>query len=421
MIKLFKIRVYFKKLINYIFSANRKDVRERIKFRDIVIDDNINYIVNSSVIIRFINKGKEYYFRECYLHQPLKLYLRDAIKDYCRFISKTVNPDRLLNAIENDLKVNENYKKYTNIPEVFDNKLFFILSGEFEDYSLVGLPSFSQVEDHEEFLSFLKYSGAVISTYMANSYVKNGCLENGNSNKQVSTYILSKILGVNNIIPKVEIVEICMKGKMRIGTLMEKAAGTDVAYIQPKDRPSVVKNTFLRDLTNLEYLDALCYQLDHRLDNYNVVCDIDGKAVSVVAFDNDASRTFFPIPFMPRKTYAGASSILKDGIVNRPYMDYDFAQAIERIKKDKLEKELSHYLTFFQLNALWWRIKLLKKAISKTCECNPCFLVKKDKWAGIDENRELDLKYGKTYYYLYKFDSTLVDREIEFKKRKQCI
>ena len=421
MISLFRVRIFLKRVINSIFSANRYDIRGNIMIRDVFIDGEVSYIINSSVIIHYIKNNVEYYFRECYVHHPLKQYLQIAIEDYCRNISKTSDPDRLLSIIENDLKIKDNYKKYKRVPEVFDRHLLKILTGEFMDYGLVGLPSFRDVADHQEFIGFLKYTGAVMATYMANSYVRYGYLENGNSNKQIATYLLSQILGVRHLIPKVEMAEIKIKGKSRIGTIMEKAQGENVAYIQPDERPEIEKSSFLRDLTNLEYLDALCYQLDHRLDNYNIVCNNSGKATTVVAFDNDASRTFFPLPLMPRQTYAGASCVLKGGYVNRPYIDSEFAKKIECVTKEDLKRVLSPFLTFFQLSALWNRIKLLKEAISKTKESNQSFIVENDKWDAVDEKKELDNKYGKTYYYLYRYDTMLIDRERDYNNRKQCI
>ena len=418
---LFRIRVYFKRIINRMFAAKRSDIRQLVQVRENKRIDNVEFIVNSSVICHFIMNGKEYFFRKCNTHQPLNNYLNDTIHFYCEYISKTEEPDKLLKAIEEDLAVNDNYKRYKKIPEVFDRKLMYILSGVFSDYYMVGLPTFPKVEDHQEFLCFLKYSGAVLSTYWSNSYVKDGVLENGNANKQMASYILARLLGVDNLIPKVEIAEIYINGEMCIGTLMEKAEGENCAYTQPIHRKLIEKGTFLKDLTNLEYLDALCYQLDHRLDNYNVIYNQERVATSVVAFDNDAYRTFYPFPVVPIQTYAGVNTVVKGGFVNRPYIDKVFSQRVCNITREEIDESLSSYLTKVQCWALWKRIVQLKEAILKTKMKNPQFEIDTERWQMVDETLELDPKFGKTYYGLYLYDTTMIDREEEFKNLRKCM
>ena len=141
-----------------------------------------------------------------------------------------------------------------------------------------------------------------------------------------------------------------------------------------------------------------------------------------MAFDNDASRTFFPFPSMPRSTYAGASSVVRKGLVNRPYIDDDFAQHIQQLTEEELVKELSTYLTKFQIKALWYRVKALKNAILKTKIVNKGFLVCGSQWRNIDESKELDkARYGKTYYNIYLNDTVMLDRASDFKDRKKCI
>lgn len=421
MISFFKVRVYLKRIINNLLSSNKRDIREAIRHRDNTVYGDVDFIINSSVIIHFKKDGRELYFRECQKHLPRREHLNVAIEDYCKNITGYHDKKYLLNTISKDLNEKSNYKKYiNNIPQLFDTDLMSILSGEYHDYAYVGLPSFTEIDDHKEFLRFLQYSCCILSIYLSNSYVRYGHLENSNANKQMSTYIVSRLLGLDSLIPKVEVCELNIGGKVRIGTLMEKAEGENVAYTLPEDRKKIAKKTFLKDLTNLEYLDALCYQLDHRLDNYNVVYDEEHRATSVVAFDNDASRTFFPFPSMPKQTYAGASCVVKNGAVNRPYMDKKLSQHIFNISEADLNKELEYYLTKFQRKALWKRISILRKAIEKSRSLNPDFEVGEEHWEDVDDSNELNEKYGKTYYNLYLFDTTMIDREVDFNKRRQC-
>lgn len=422
-VNIFKVRLYLKRLINNLLSAKNTEVKKLIHHSDDTMFNNVNYVINSSVIIHFSKDGKDYYFRECLCHLPLREHLINAIDDYCSNITQIDNSDELRISIQNDLADKTNYKRYVNnIPQIYDTNLIEILSGEYDNYAYVGLPSFTSIASHEEFLRFLQYSCCILSIYSSNSNVKYGWLENSNANKQISTYLLARLLGIEELIPKVELCELNISGKKRIGTLMDKAEGKTPAYVLPEKRKMIKKESFLRDLSNLEYLDALCYQLDHRLDNYNVVYDERGFAETVVAFDNDASRTFFPFPSMPRSTYAGASSVVRNGLVNRPYIDDDFAQHIQQLTEEELKKELSSYLTKFQIKALWRRIKILKDAIQKTKTVNKDFLVCGSQWKNIDESMELDeIRYGKTYYNIYLNDTVMLDRASDFKNRKICI
>ena len=186
--------------------------------------------------------------------------------------------------------------------------------------------------------------------------------------------------------------------------------------VMPQERKFYDKEEFLKDLTNLEYFDALCYQLDHRLDNYYVTKNEKGLFDHVTAFDNDAARTFFVLSTLPKATYAGASCVLaKDGTVARPYMDKAFADKLLNINSKDVKKAVGEYLSRTQLRCLNGRIKRLRKAVLKTSQRRD-FLV--SSWELANAENAADAKWGKTYFEIYLNDTLMLDREKEFQKMR---
>ena len=372
------------------------------------------YIINSSIIIRYKKDGDIKYFRECKKHYPLKKYLFLAIDDYFDNICKYENKEQLKKDVLLDLAVKSNYKKLINLGGIFNAHLIDILAGVYSDYDATGLKCFNNYEN-EQFILFIQYVNCVLINQRINGHVKNGGYENSSANKQLATFELARLLNIERLIPEVK--PCTISGCDRVGTLMNNAIGVPPSEILPEQRKNMDKSTFLKDITTLEYFDALCYQLDHRLDNYNVIENQQGQIARVVAFDNDANRTFFISNRLPKRTYAGATQVAFSKAVNRPYMDKEFAISLESINKHALKESVGEYNSKWQLNALWKRIKLLKKAVKNTVKLNADFLV--DDWNKIDVESLADSKYGNTYFNLYLNDTLMLDRKKQFEQMKK--
>lgn len=374
-------------------------------------------IINSSVIVKCTNESEIKYFRESRRHLKLRQQVLTAVRDYFRHICKHPQRQEIEKFILEDLKLDDNYKKIIHMVGIFDYHLMDILSGAYCDYDAVGLPCFHKIEAKEEFIPFIQYINCIISGQKINQYLKLGELENNNANKQLATYELSKCFGLLGLIPAVVVCKFVRGKEERIGTLMDDAGGEPPSAIVPADRKNWDKRLFLRDITNLEYFDAICYQLDHRLDNYHVIRDDEGRIAKVVAFDNDASRTFFVRSKLPKSTYAGACCIVgKGGYIKRPYMDIRLAKRILEIDKKSVCDSVGQYLSCFQLNALWKRICILKKGIKATQKMDDTFLV--EDWSNVDMDKALAQRYGSTYLSLYLYDTVMLDREKAFNEMK---
>lgn len=66
-----------------------------------------------------------------------------------------------------------------------------------------------------------------------------------------------------------------MGKKNKVGTFMLEAKGISPVSLTKKQRKKVAPS-FQRNCSDLNILDAICYEKDHRPGNYNVLIDKDG-------------------------------------------------------------------------------------------------------------------------------------------------
>ena len=398
--------------------AKRNDVRKDARVDFSPENYRKKHIANSSIITMYANEEQTLFFRECRAHRRLKPYLLECIQDYFDNICQCEEKEALRAAVLQDLANKENYKKAIRITEVFNRHLLEILSGVYCDYAATGFPCFAEHQNNEDFIAFIKYVSCVILSQKSNAYLSDGSYENFTANKQLATYRLACLFGLEHIVPAVWPCRFSDETRERVGTMMDKAEGAPPSGVLPKERENYAKETFLRDLTNLEYLDAICYQLDHRLDNYYVTKNENGVFDHVVAFDNDALRTFFVSPKLPPKTYADATCVLAgDGTVMRPFMDKEFADRLLDLSNKDIKRAVGEYLSPLQRYCLNQRIQKLQKAVKKTAEQRADFLV--SDWSKVDDESAADPKWGKTYFYLYLNDTLMLDREKQFEDMKK--
>lgn len=415
---LFRLKEVIRNGIIRLFMASKNDLTKIADSSFSPAGYTQKHIANTTIITMFEKNGDVRFFRECRKHSSLRNYVFTAIHDYFDRVSTFSQTEELKKAVLEDLEDPANYKRLTRIGGVFNRHLMDILCGVYQDYSAVGVPCFGDFSAQDEFIAFLKYISGIIISQKTNAYLKNGAYENFSANKQLATYRLACMLGVEELITPVYVCGFLDGDAYRLGTLMDKAPGYPPSEILPEKRTNLESADFLKDITNLEYLDALCYQLDHRLDNYYVVENDAGRIAHVVTFDNDAARTFFVSGKLPKGTYAGCSCVVsKDGKVARPYMDSAFAEHLRRLDKVFLKRELGELMSGMQLRCLWKRIRALQKAVEKTAAENGEFLVAD--WAAAAPEKEEDSRYGCTYYKLYLTDTLMLDREKLFEEMKE--
>ena len=412
---LFHLKEYIRNWIFRLFMAGRNDLSKIAQQDFSPTGYTKKHIANTTVITVYEKDGQVLYFRQCRKHSALRSYLTEAINEYFGRISQFADKEALHRAILADLQKRKNWRRLSRISAPFQIHLMEILAGIYNNYQEVGLPCFQRFDAQEEFISFITFIGGLRICQTTNCYQAKGMYENFSANKLLATYALSRILGVEDLIVPVSVCSFSENGELKVGTMMPKAPGYPPSDLLPQQRRNLHIAAFLKDLTNLEYLDALCYQLDHRLDNYYVTEDTNGKISHVVAFDNDAARTFFVRGKVPGGTYAGCSSVITpNGTVARPYMDKTFADALCACKKEALS-ELASFMSPMQLRCLWKRMKQLQKAIRKTIAANPDFLV--SNWSAADPEKE---NSPGTYYHLYLTDTTMLDRKELFRQLQKA-
>ncbi len=409
---LFRLKESVRNLIIRLFMAKKNDLSAMTECVFSPEGYDKSYIVNSSIVTRYDRDGESRFFRECREHKKLKDYIFDSVDDYFANVCKSKNKEELRLAARKDLSVKTNYRRMTRITSVFNLHLMDILRGSYDDCNSVGIPSFKKAGTQEDFIAFIKFMCCIVISHGINAHTRYGVCENGNANKQLATYRLACYLGVGRLIPRVDICKLADGEDERIGTLMEKAPGEPPSEIMPEDRYNY-SASFVRDLTTLELFDFLCYQLDHRLDNYHIIKDDSGVISGVVAFDNDAGRTFFVSGKLPKATYAGATAVVGGkGEFLRPFVDESFAKRLAAVTKRELIEQVGMYMSRIQLNCLWSRIRCMRSAINKSEKRRMCELVRD--WAAADPKRELGNEYGCTYFKLYLEDTVMLDRQKAF-------
>lgn len=214
-----------------------------------------------------------------------------------------------------------------------------------------------------------------------------------NANRLLAETRMAELLGLEDLLTKVDLVRIRIEGLSEyVGTMMENAKGVDVREIKNYYKEAFTPQ-LLRSLNNLNVLDFICYEQVHRPGNYKLVLDGQGKAVSVQSFDNDSPWAFSPFGKVNFHTYERASYIIDKGEINRPAIDKQLAERIVGLTKNDISQEFSRYLNKLQLRALWNRINALQIALNNSKE----IWLEEDEWTEDLMQSELSGKWGRTY------------------------
>lgn len=370
------------------------------------------FLIGNNITIKLESNNKIYYFRESYRFAKkisFKEYILQKTNYYFSEIESSKKAELYLNAIANDLNNKNNIKRMHLISQVIKDNFDIIIEKAFTNFELIGLPSlvtcsFSNESFSTSFCQFL--SSQVVQFDLNKKEI--GTLFSTSLCRQLATFKLSKLLGLE-VIPFTTFCSLDNMGNRIYGTLQDDAgSGVSPAFLKTSYRKRITSG-FIKELTNLEYFDAICYQLDHRIDNYNIKYDNEGNICGVSAFDNDELHTFSLNCHVPKITYSRSESVIKNGVLNRKYIDKEFYDALTKLSFKRVFLELKDVLTIFQINSLISRIKQLKRAISKTVrETNGlCFALDMGK---------IDFENTIGYLHSYFTDTSLLDR-IEKKGR----
>lgn len=343
----------------------------------------------SNNVMEIMTESGMIYFRECKLHKELYQYIMDEIDFYYSHICFE-NPEAV-NFLKKMLANSKNLRKFANMGMTNDKS-----SGAYKfcmgkGGAFIGLKNVPAGLE-ENLKDFVQYIWGDLFAYKLNSGIKLGQYQIYNAVRCIGTYRMAKLLGLESLIPETEYAIVCVDNSKKLfGTVMKQASGVGADKIAQAEKEKIITPSLQRMLNNLNILDVICLEKDHRPSNYNIVID-KNKAHSVVAFDNDSPNSF-GLGGINFATYAGCSPWIVEGRLNRPYIDRGVADNIINLDEQMLFDEMNELLNSFQLHALQSRIEEVKKVLR---DSSYKFLDESE-WNIDTINEELSGKYGNTY------------------------
>ena len=357
-------------------------------------DCTLIHIYSSNNII-YINSPKiEGYFRECRRHNRFKSYLEDSLQKFFVFCPLD-NKDSFIKEVSEAFEIKHNKKRFLNMGSMFVDYSpinRFVVS---KDKRLIGLDSCNEIYD-KNIYSLAHYFWSELYSYHLNKRLfHTNKYQTYNASRMLAQEEIANMLGIGYLLSKTSIVKIDFEGKWSCyGLLSSKVDGYNPTG---KIKTSQLSPLIQRDLTSLNVLDVICYELDHKPDNYKLIKDSNGFYNSICSFDNDSPKSLFPSFSASTSSYFGSSPIIDiNGRFNRPYLDYNLSQKIIDIKFDEVKKRLSPYLNSIQVMAVWKRMSKVRNAIIRLSNDSNKAFIKKE-WNPIMMQEELSGNYGETY------------------------
>ena len=344
----------------------------------------------SNNVIRIQTAEGNLYFRECKRHKEIHEYVSESMDFYYTRLKPEHIEDR--DFIKNKLTCKSNFKKFVNMGMTNDK-----LSGIYrfcmgEGAHCIGLDGMSP-DMEERVKGFAQFIWGDLFAYQLNSGLKIGEYQTYGAVRSIATYRMSKLLGLNGLIPKTECANLFIDGEFAcFGTVMEEAVGFSVEAMDEEKKAELSSPTLQRLLNNLNLLDVFCLEKDHRPGNYHVVA-AEGKITGVSAFDNDSPNSF-GIGKISFETYLGCSPWTINNQMNRPYVDADVARRIMEITPMDLQKTFGDILNMYQTITIKSRLRKVQSILSKTPKNK---WLDKEEWSQNTIKEELSGAYGTTY------------------------
>ena len=424
--------ISLKRLI-YLLAYKKVDVMKLVEEVVEKKQSEISYFSLSSNSIKILDyNGKKCFFRECRKHERFKEYLQKVFNEFYKAAvcsSSLVNfEQRIPIKTQFPLEDVSNFREYVEVcsrKPVFWEKVkhvkFYLKKINFNIWTgNISVPTeileqigFSQCPEsmRDILVYFLCFISTTVENYFFFDFIALGDYETFAACRSVATYKLAQKLGVGRLVSPAKIVRLVVDGEDYYGVLCPQAGGKRAFDCDCEITPSLH-----RELINLNILDAICLQPDHWVNNYNVIMDPKGFALSVCAFDNDCNWTFFPWWSPSFKSICdGASIIDENGRINLSYVDACFAENLLNMDVCALIQDLKPFLNRLQLWALKKRLKKIQSLIRDECRRNGSFFVSEDDWNLFMAEDELLGNRGRTYLMQY-----VKKKETEMHKNRGC-
>lgn len=375
-------------------------------FKDIPLiwcnENAISYLASSNNLIKIDIADGTFFFKECKKHTDFNLYCREAVREFFEYVCQDENSEYVKQIVIEDFEDKHNIRKLRKINEFVENNYHTIIKDyDGWDTGIIGLPLLYEKYSKRDarVIAFMKLHGRQFISYIRNDiyaynlndYCKINEYQLFRPRISIATKKLADLLQLSHIIPDCWYVKLQIGNRdIKYGIITRQCSGSC-----PLDLPErLMKNItplFQKEMLNLNIFDAICFQRDHKKENYFVTINSFGQVDGVLAFDNDSPMAFFPYPFARFKTSVMCSPIIVRGEVNRPFVDRVFFEVINKVTGRQVMESVRNELSILQMFSLALRYIQVKRAIKNAIVLND------SDWNLDTIDIELNGQYGKTY------------------------
>ena len=365
--------------------------------------ENLEIISCSNIVLHIKTKDEDGFLSECRLHQPLREYVFRFIDDYFScFCGNDSEKDKQL--IVESLQIPDNFARFTDIgtqSPYTDSPYRRYMQNDAADEIGINLSGADEKQKTRVRRFVERYAWPQLTAYYTHRRTPIGEYHCRTTAKVLATEAMAKLIGLGNTIPHAEYMKVIVTDANDLsmfGNYMQRAAGICAMDIPAQRRRTVITPEFQRAMLNMNLLDVICHEQDHSPNNYNVVCNEQGKAVGVSVYDNNGAGTFSLYSRIDYETYKKCSAFVSsDGTVNRPHLDKAVAEAVLGLSYRQISMELSPFLSRPVIWCTWRRLTTLRRAIRKSIESKEHFLLDYTEFTEQTIEDELSGTYGKTY------------------------
>ena len=368
---------------------------------DVTWENGLN---NNIRVIDF--DGEIKYFKECKRKLNLKGEVQRIINDYFdEYLPDKTLPDKQI--LTETLLDENNFGQFVSAGFLWnrDSNLSKYIRGETTADSL-GIPEPVAKNLNIDLKDFFLYSSRELIHRHISANIAEGELQTTLAVKQLATYRLAKLFGVDDLVVKTEFVKLITDYGEKFGVLTAKARGTDIKSINEENL--VVDPQFQKDLTSLQILDTITNEQDHNPGNCFFKIE-NNRLVGVTAFDNEGC--FWLGTNLHRGLCWNVTSALltEENKINLPHISKSLGEKILAIKNEDIINELKDLLSEDQIESCIKRFSSLKEALANTVSDDENFLLDDNEWSDETISQEVSGAYGNTYFvhFLKKIHITI--------------
>lgn len=355
---------------------------------------NISWVSGLNNNVRMINFADGVkYFKECKKKVDENSEVKRIVNEYFdEYLADSDSKDK--NLLIQTLSGN-NFEKFINAGFLWNknSNLSKYIKGNV-DSSFLGVPSNVAKKLKINLKNFFLYSSRELVHRCISSDIKEGEFQTNLAVKQLATYKLAKLFGIDDIVVKTEFVKLITDHGEKLGVLTNQASGVNRLKINEIDLE--INTKFQKELTNLQILDTITDEQDHNPGNCFFKIS-DGQLVGIMAFDNEGGFTLKTNLQRGLCWNAISPTLTKNNKINLPHVSKSLAEKILATEDEDIKKVLVDLLSDKQVSCVIARFNSLKSALINTISKNDDFLLTDEQWCKNTILQENSGNYGKTY------------------------